>query len=72
MFFNEIFTAIKENNVCTLNSLFIQSGQNMKLFNRPNKLSMTPLIFAISLTPTEKKNGTIYVNQSYFLYNCLK
>ena len=24
------------------------------------------------VTPTEKKNGTIYGNQSYFLYKCLK
>ena len=24
------------------------------------------------ITPTEKKNGTIYNNQSYFLYKCLK
>jgi phage anti-repressor protein len=25
-----------------------------------------------TITPTEKKNGTIYSNQSYFLYKCLK
>lgn len=24
------------------------------------------------VTPTEKKNGAIYGNQSYFLYKCLK
>ena len=35
-----------------------------------NKVAFNHLLRHI--TPTEKKNGTIYRNQSYFLYKCLK
>lgn len=49
MFSNEIFRAIKENNIFALNSLFIQHDQDIEYFNRYNKLTITPLILAITL-----------------------
>ena len=49
MFSNAIFKAIKENNKFKLSSLFVENDMDIEIFNRPNKLSVTPLILAISL-----------------------
>lgn len=49
MFSNDIFRAIKENNKFKLSSLFVENDMDIEIFNRPNKLSITPLILAISL-----------------------
>ena len=49
MFSNDIFRAIKENNKFKLSSLFVENDMDIEIFNRPNKLSVTPLILAISL-----------------------
>ena len=49
MFSNAIFKAIKENNKCKLSSLFVENDMDIDIFNRPNKLLVTPLILAISL-----------------------
>lgn len=49
MFSNAIFKAIKENNKFKLSSLFVENDMDIEIFNRSNKLSVTPLILAISL-----------------------
>lgn len=53
MFSNDIFKAIEENNTYKLNTIFIRSDQNTEIFNKPNKLLVTPLILAISLERLE-------------------
>jgi ankyrin repeat protein len=53
MLSNSIFRAIHENNVFNLSSLFVQYEQNVKIFNKPNKFSITPLILSISLDRLE-------------------
>lgn len=53
MFSNDIFRAIKENNIFELSRLFIQYDQDIEYFNRHNKLTITPLILAITLNRIE-------------------
>jgi ankyrin repeat protein len=50
---NEIFKAILDDNIYELNRIFIQNNKNVNVFNRTNKLLITPLIFAISLNRIE-------------------
>jgi len=48
-FTDDIFQAIKNNNIFSLNSLFIRSDNNVKLFNKTTDFYITPLIYAITL-----------------------
>ena len=56
MYSNDIFRAIKKNNIFELNSLFVQYDQDIEYFNRHNKLTITPLILTITLNRIECVN----------------
>jgi ankyrin repeat protein len=72
MFSNNVFKSIFENNVLELNYIFVQNDQYIDLFNRPNKLSVTPLILAISLGRIDCVKKLINIGVNINKKDCLK